>query len=105
MEPIIIKRGKKEYAFLSDKLVVTKKDKVIGEIKYEEVGKIIYNPKFGIVDLVGIFAPGGGIYYFPKAFVIRVKSKNDLEDALWIRLSKKEFEKVKDIFGAPVDII
>ena len=58
MEPIIIKDWlEKEYAFHSDKIVITKKNKVIREVYHEEIKKITYNPKFGLKDAFFLFFP------------------------------------------------
>jgi hypothetical protein len=107
MEPILIKKGKTLYAFYSDKLVITKKDKAIHEIHYDEIKKISYNPKFGFKDFMRILASRGiGIhYYFYNAFTITLKVKKSNTDIVFVRFSNDEFEEIKDIFGMSIELI
>jgi hypothetical protein len=108
MEPIVIKKSKTLYVFHSDRLVITKKDKVIREINYKEIKEITYNPKFGVNDLINrlLTYSWSGHYYVSKAFVIDLKAGKNHLDVICMKLSNDEFEMIKDIFvDVPIDII
>ena len=100
MEPIVIKYGKKEYIFSSDKIVeVTKK--TIREINHDEIDEITYNPKFEIKDIFPILIAGGNGSYFNKAFVVYLKQGLDLH----IKIQNEDFERIKYFFKMPIKLI
>jgi len=102
MEPIIIKKGKKEYTFYSDKLVITKGSNVIRSIRHDEISEITYNPKFGINDLIGVLIPlPGSGREFPNAFVIHLRPKGFVN----MKLSNDEFERIKHTFKMPIELV
>ena len=109
MEPTVIKKGKKEYAFYSGRLVITKKDKIIREIYYHEIEKITYNPKFGIGDFFNCTFPGADSFsYSYNGFVMYLKAiaeKYSLDCIVGMQLSADEFEEVKKIIGMPVKLV
>ena len=106
MEPIVIeyKYSRIKYVFHSDRLVAIKKsmlaknkEKVIGELKYDEIKEITYNPKFGLKD----FFRGGDLIYKYECFTISYRERG----VLIMRVSKDDFEKIKDLFGIPIKMI
>lgn len=103
LEPIIIKKGKTEYAFHYDKLVITKKERILREIAYNEIREITYNPKFGWRDFLSIIS--FDFYRTYNAFVIDLKVQIGISDKVFMRLSSEEFEKIKDVFDMPIDIV
>ena len=103
MEPVIIKKGKREYAFYSDRIEVTKKNKTIGVIRHDEIKKISYNPKFGFKDLLHYILLG--IPHGKNAFNIVLKSKKRYEDEICLPISNDEFERVKTTFEIPIKLI
>ena len=107
MEPLIIKNGKTEYIFYSDKIIITKKNQIIQEAHHDDIKEIIYNPKIGFKDFLNLIfqavwvrAPGG-YEYLNNIFVIFLKSDRDIP----VRLSKGDFEKIKPFFKIPIKII
>jgi len=103
MNSAIIKNGKTKYIFSSDGIVMMKKDKIIQEIDYTEIRAVSYNPKFGFKDfLITIIPPSTEFCHYYKAFVIYLKSNNDI---IGMRLSNDEFERVKSFFKMPVELI
>ena len=110
MEPIIIKNGKKNYAFYSDKIVVSKKDKIIHERKYSEIEKITYNPELSFKDhVIAILNRGGDstCSYFRAGLAIffDMKIEKRYPYVITIRMSRDDFDKIKDIFGTPIEIV
>ena len=102
MEPIVIKRGKKTYAFFSDRLEITKTDKLTHTIYYVDIEKITYNSRYDIRDFFYGLIPSGGLYNLRNVFVIDLKTPGS---GLAIRLSKDDFEKIKDILSCvPIEV-
>ena len=106
MEPVIVKQGKREYAFYSDKIVVKKKNKITWEVPYDDIDEISYNPKFGFRDFFKRL--GGAFIAYPdcrcskNAFVIFLKSNNDI---FLTPLSNEDFERIKHLFKIPIKIV
>ena len=104
---IIVNRNR-NYEFLDDRVIVTKKGKVIREVFYNEIEEITYNPKFGIKDLLhivfllAIVRTPGGHEYFNKALVFFQKS---IKDVLTVKVETKDFEEIKNLFKIPIKIV
>jgi hypothetical protein len=104
MEPVVIKKGKTLYSFYSNRMVMAKKEKVVHEIYYHEIKEITYNPKYGLRDFLGnILALSP--YRLRDAFVIELKVQKGLSNFIRIMLSNDEFEKIKDVFGIPIELV
>jgi len=103
MGPIVVKKGKTEYTFHYDKLVIIKKQKIVREISYTDIRGITYNQKFGWRDLLS--ALYYNFYRTYNAFVIDLKKQIGISNIVFIRLTNEEFNKIKDVFGMPVEII
>jgi len=97
MEPIIIKNGRKEYAFYSDRIEVTKKDKIITTIRHDEIRDVTYNPKFGFKDMLR-----RGTRHMPNSFTFYYGSRYEV---FTMCLSNYDFERVKTTFKIPIKLI
>ena len=107
MEPLVIKNGKTEFTFFSDKVVVRKKNQTIQEAYHNDIKEIIYNPKIGLKDFLNLIfqvvwvRTPGGYEYLNNTFVIFLKSDREIP----IGLSKGDFEKIRPFFKIPIKII
>ena len=102
LEQEIVKKGKKEYIFSSDKIVVKKKGEVIQEISHDEIAEMSYNPKFGVKDFFVLFLVRISSIYSYKAFVIYLKPSGNFIE---IKLSNEDFERIKSFFKMPIKIV
>jgi len=109
MESVTVKHGNKHFTFSSDKIVISKKDKIIRTIFYNEIEVIIYNPKFGFGDLfciLTLLSTGQGGDYFPNAFWIKYyDGKSNLAKLVGIKVSNNDFEKIKNIVSVSIPIV
>jgi hypothetical protein len=102
MEPIVVKKFIREYAFYSDKLVISNKRKILREIYYDMKEEVTYNPESGLRDYLLCFFTLGAIYE-KNALTIRLKYPSRVYIAT--ALFNHEFEKIKDLFGVPIKLV
>ena len=107
MEPIVIKKGKYEYSFYSDRIVSTKNGKPVYEVFYHEIEEITYNPKFGFKDfLTFLISVGVAFECAPRFLMMRLKTRKISQmNVIGTKLSNKEFEKVKGIISVPIRMV
>jgi hypothetical protein len=108
MEPWVVKRGKEEYVFHSDRRVMSRKGKLIHEIRYHEIMEITYNHRFGLRDFLHIIISGAlssyNDEYLPNALFIRWKSGGE-EYYTRMLIRRDDFEKIRNIIPVPIELI
>jgi hypothetical protein len=106
VEPIVIGKSKERIVFYLDRLEGFKKDKIFLVVYYNKIKEITYNPKFGFKDLfLTIFSWLTYVADLSRLKNVLVISLKDSYDSIAIKMSNDEFEKVKDIFGIPIEIV
>ena len=106
MELLIIKQGKWKYVFYSDEVVVMKKNKVLRTVRHNEIEKITYNPEYGLKDslknILNIFLWVTDLPYSRNAFVMYLEPDGR---NISIKISNDDFERVKNTFKIPIELI
>jgi len=103
MEPVIVKNVRREIVFFPDRLEIMKRNEIIETISYDEIKNAVYNPEFNLKDLLVIMLilPDSHLC-LPNAFTVVFRSKGRF---FRLTLSNGEYEKIKDIFKPPIELI